>query len=163
MAYLRAFTSTSCLQDSYELQLELSSFRIVGYDENKCEQPWTFPLTLKLLVSVPPICFTLIALLFLHYYPITEKSRERTKQLLAERRYGVFHVREREKCTMSYVSHVYAFHLICLSRRSSAAVDGGSPYEQRTKGISISQWDKEKNAARIRAGSNVTSNQQSEV
>ena len=72
--------------------------------------------------------------------------------------------RERER-QVYYVLRkpCYAFHLICLSRRSSAAVDGGSHYEQRTKSISISQWDKEKNAARIRAGSNVTSNQQSEV
>ena len=63
-----------------------TSSRIVGYDENKCTQPWIFPLTLKLLMSVPPIFFILISLIFLHYYPITNKSIERTKQQLAERR-----------------------------------------------------------------------------
>ena len=64
-----------------------SSHRIVGYDQGLCEQPWTVSLTLRLLVSVPPILFTLISLIFLHLYPITEERRERTKRELKKRRY----------------------------------------------------------------------------
>ncbi len=60
--------------------------RIVGYDEQKCDQPWTLSLALKLIVSVPSIFFVLLSLLFFHYYPITEQSRERTKKILQERR-----------------------------------------------------------------------------
>ncbi len=65
--------------------------RIVGYDETLCEQPWEFPLTLKILVSVPPIIFILLALVFLHLYPITEQTREVTKRTLAARRCVFIH------------------------------------------------------------------------
>lgn len=61
--------------------------RIAGYNENACEQPWTVALTLKLLVAVPPILIILTSLIFLHFYPITEETRMRTKRLLAERRF----------------------------------------------------------------------------
>ena len=67
-------------------------FRIAGYDENKCEQPWTVPLSLKLLVSVPSVVFILLSLIFLHFYPINEASRERTKRLLQERRFDCYFV-----------------------------------------------------------------------
>ena len=63
------------------------SHRLVGYDQSLCEQPWTVSLTLRLLMSVPPILFTLISLIFLHLYPITEQRRERTKRELKQRRY----------------------------------------------------------------------------
>ena len=46
-------------------------------------------MTLKLLVTVPPTISILISFIFLHFYPITEKTRKRTKALLAEKRYGV--------------------------------------------------------------------------
>ena len=59
--------------------------RAAGYDETQCEQPWTVSLALKMLL-VPPIFFLLVALALLHYYPITERSREKTKRLLQERR-----------------------------------------------------------------------------
>ena len=64
----------------------LIDYRLVGYDGTVCEQPWTVPLTLKLLVVVPPIIFILIALSFLHFYPITSKTIPRTKCLLDEKR-----------------------------------------------------------------------------
>lgn len=60
--------------------------RIAGYDQTKCDQPWTVPLTLKLLVTIPPTIFILISFIFLHFYPITEQTRVKTKQLLTERR-----------------------------------------------------------------------------
>lgn len=63
--------------------------RMAGYDQDLCDQPWSVPLALKLLVTVPPILFILLSLFFLHYYPITEKTRERTKTLLQERRWGL--------------------------------------------------------------------------
>lgn len=68
------------------LGISTAIYKIVGYDEGKCDQPWQFPLTLKLLVCVPPVIFILIALLILHFYPITEHTREKTKRLLAARR-----------------------------------------------------------------------------
>jgi len=69
------------------MRLSVIYHRIAGYDQNACEQPWTVPMTLKLLVTVPPIIFILISFIFLNFYPITEKTRKRTKMLLEERRY----------------------------------------------------------------------------
>ena len=60
--------------------------RAGGYDERKCDQPWTVPLTLKLLVTVPPIIFVLIGLFFLYIYPITEATVEKTRRQLEVRR-----------------------------------------------------------------------------
>ena len=60
--------------------------RAGGYDETKCDQPWTVPLTLKLLVTVPPIIFILIGLFCLHHYPLSEESVERTRKQLELRR-----------------------------------------------------------------------------
>ncbi|XP_064382640.1 sodium-dependent lysophosphatidylcholine symporter 1-B-like [Halichondria panicea] len=68
------------------LGISTAIYKLVGYDETLCTQPWQFSLTLKLLVSVPPILFILLALIFLHLYPITEQTRENTKRLLAARR-----------------------------------------------------------------------------
>ncbi len=61
-------------------------YRIAGYDEDECDQPWTVPLTLKLLVTIPPVLFIVLSLFCIHLYPITEQSRERTKLILQERR-----------------------------------------------------------------------------
>lgn len=64
------------------------SFRLAGYDESSCEQPWTVPLALKLIIAVPPFIVILITFIFLHRYPITEKRRKATKKLLAEIRFA---------------------------------------------------------------------------
>ena len=63
-------------------------FRIFGYDETQCEQPWTVELMFKILVSGPPVLFIIISLIFLHRYPITEKTREETVKKLKARRYA---------------------------------------------------------------------------
>jgi Na+/melibiose symporter-like transporter len=68
------------------LGISTGIYKAAGYDENKCDQPWTVALTLKLLVSAPPIIFALIGLFFLYVYPINEKRRERTRHLLQQRR-----------------------------------------------------------------------------
>lgn len=73
------------------IALRPNYIRIAGYDENACEQPWTVSVTLKLLVTVPPILIILLTFIFLHYYPITEKTRERTRRLLAQRRFVYKH------------------------------------------------------------------------
>ncbi len=66
--------------------LSSDSCRISGYSELACEQPWSVPLALKLLMTVPPILFALLSLIFLHLYPITQERREKTKKLLEAKR-----------------------------------------------------------------------------
>ena len=51
----------------------------------KCEQPDSAKLTLRMLMSVGPVLMMLISLIFLHYYPITEARRRRTKLELENR------------------------------------------------------------------------------
>ena len=68
------------------LGISTGIYEIVGYDENACTQEWQVGLSLKLLVSVPPVLFLLIGLVFLALYPITEKMRAETKRQLQERR-----------------------------------------------------------------------------
>jgi Na+/melibiose symporter-like transporter len=68
------------------LGLSTGIYKAGGYDETKCDQPWTVPLTLKLLVTVPPIIFILIGLFCLYHYPISEESVERTRKQLELRR-----------------------------------------------------------------------------
>ncbi len=63
-----------------------SPHRLVGYDEEKCEQPWTVGLTIKLIISVLPILSILLSLLAFHFYPITEQSRQKASNVLQERR-----------------------------------------------------------------------------
>ena len=54
----------------------------------ECEQPWTVALALKLLMTIPPILFGALVLVFLYCYPITEHRREQTRRSLAKRRYN---------------------------------------------------------------------------
>ena len=61
-------------------------FRLVGYDETMCEQPWLVSLMLKITVTVPSLLFFMVGLPFLYHYPITEAVRERMKKLLEDRR-----------------------------------------------------------------------------
>lgn len=68
------------------LGISTGIYKVVGYDETKCTQGWTVGLWLKILVTVPPILFLLIGLVFLGLYPITEKMRAETKRQLQERR-----------------------------------------------------------------------------
>ena len=107
----------------------------MGYDENKCTQPWIFPLTLKLLVSIPPIIFVLISLIFLHYYPITEKSIEITKQKLAEKRCV---------CVCVCVCHcvcVCVCVCVCTYRRQLDNISGGSQSCTWQRSVSFSgKW-----------------------
>ncbi|XP_065890144.1 sodium-dependent lysophosphatidylcholine symporter 1-B-like isoform X2 [Dysidea avara] len=56
------------------------------YDVNKCTQNSTTRLTLRLLMCVGPILMMLVSLLFLHFYPITEERRRRTKIELENRK-----------------------------------------------------------------------------
>ena len=62
------------------------SIRLGGYDQLKCDQPWSVPLMFKILVSCPPVIFIIISLFFLSRYPITEKTRAETKKKLKARR-----------------------------------------------------------------------------
>ena len=51
----------------------------------KCRQNANTRLTLRLLMSIGPVVMMLISLVFLHFYPITEERRRRTKLELENR------------------------------------------------------------------------------
>ncbi len=53
-----------------------------------CDQPWTVPLLLKILVSGPPVLCTIASLLFLHRYHINEKDRAEIAEKLRLLRYS---------------------------------------------------------------------------
>lgn len=73
----------------------------------KCEQSWLIPLTMKLIVTVPPILFIILGLPFLWKYPITEKTREKVKNLLMEKRYrSVLHVVQHIFQDVVYYVHI---------------------------------------------------------
>lgn len=65
----------------------MTSHRADEYDETKCDQLWTVPITHKLLVSVPPIIFIFIALFFLHLTQSMRKG-ERDKNINCSRKGG---------------------------------------------------------------------------
>ena len=60
-------------------------YRVGEYDVEKCKQNANTRLTLRMLMSIGPVVMMLISLAFLHFYPITEERRRRTKLELENR------------------------------------------------------------------------------
>lgn len=59
-------------------------FSFTGYITRGCSQPEAVHITLKVLVSFAPICFMIIGLIVLYFYPIDEKRRQRNRERLRE-------------------------------------------------------------------------------
>ncbi|XP_077991782.1 sodium-dependent lysophosphatidylcholine symporter 1-like [Glandiceps talaboti] len=57
-----------------------------GYETGACLQPDSVAMTMRILVSVVPICLILISLIFLYLYPINESRIKENKAVLAKRR-----------------------------------------------------------------------------
>ncbi|XP_071483837.1 sodium-dependent lysophosphatidylcholine symporter 1-B-like [Diadema antillarum] len=53
-----------------------------GYVSAACEQPYAVSRTLRILVSAAPLGCTIVGLVFLLFYPITEEIRKKNKTLL---------------------------------------------------------------------------------
>uniref|UniRef100_A0A1X7V8H0 Major facilitator superfamily (MFS) profile domain-containing protein n=1 Tax=Amphimedon queenslandica TaxID=400682 RepID=A0A1X7V8H0_AMPQE len=71
------------------LGISTGVYKLAGYDQLACVQPWTVPLLFKLLVSCPPVIFILISLIFLWRYPINEERRAEIKEKLQKKRQTV--------------------------------------------------------------------------
>ena len=82
---------TRCLSPKQIKIILVVIYRLGGYDQLTCDQPWSVPLMFKILVSVPPVIFILISLLFLHRYPITELTRTETAKRLRAKRCPPIH------------------------------------------------------------------------
>ncbi|XP_071502775.1 sodium-dependent lysophosphatidylcholine symporter 1-like [Diadema antillarum] len=81
-----------------------------GYVAAACEQPSSVTFTLRLLVSAVPLGISLIGLVFVFFYPITEEIRKRNKTILeiwrndkdVRRRTTVLKSKEQRSRTRSY-------------------------------------------------------------
>ncbi|XP_070555948.1 sodium-dependent lysophosphatidylcholine symporter 1-like [Ptychodera flava] len=79
---------------------------VYGYETGACSQPESVGWVLRILVSVVPMTFTILAMLFLWLYPITELRRSETRAKLAERRRSSLSAlyRNRNKASSSRLS-----------------------------------------------------------
>ncbi|XP_077991591.1 sodium-dependent lysophosphatidylcholine symporter 1-like [Glandiceps talaboti] len=80
------FQSFNKLLNGTGLGMSTLVLGFAGYETGASQQPDSVAMTMRILMSVVPICLTLVSMIFLWFFPITDSRINENKAILAKRR-----------------------------------------------------------------------------
>ncbi|XP_077991592.1 sodium-dependent lysophosphatidylcholine symporter 1-like [Glandiceps talaboti] len=80
------FQSFNKLLNGIGLGMSTLVLGFAGYETGASVQPNSVGMTMRILMSVVPICLTLVSIIFLCFFPITESIKHKNEAILANRR-----------------------------------------------------------------------------